>query len=80
MVGPSICGKSKTTARRRRLTPAKIGVHRDRSQRRVAYPPRWHELSDIELEEIKAEGGWTAYHRLNFVTPKQTDSRGGAGG
>jgi hypothetical protein len=35
------------------------------------YVVAWHELSDIELEEIKAEGGWTAYHRLNFVTPNR---------
>jgi hypothetical protein len=35
------------------------------------YIVAWHELSDIELEEIKAEGGWTAYHRLNFVTPNR---------
>jgi hypothetical protein len=33
------------------------------------YVVAWHELSDIEFEEIKAEGGWTAYHRLAFVTP-----------
>jgi hypothetical protein len=35
------------------------------------YVVAWHELSDIEFEEIKAEGGWTAYHRLAFVTPSR---------
>jgi hypothetical protein len=35
------------------------------------YIVAWHELSDIEVEEIKAEGGWTAYHRLAFVTPSR---------
>jgi hypothetical protein len=31
----------------------------------------WHELSDIEFEEIQNEGGGTAYHRLAFVTPSK---------
>ena len=35
------------------------------------YVVAWHELSDIEFEEIKAQGGWTAYHRLAFVTPNR---------
>jgi hypothetical protein len=35
------------------------------------YGVAWHELSDIEFEEIKAQGGWTAYHRLAFVTPSR---------
>ena len=35
------------------------------------YVVAWHELSDIEFEEIKAQGGWTAYHRLAFVTPSR---------
>jgi hypothetical protein len=35
------------------------------------YDVAWPELSDIELEKIKAQGGWTAYHRLAFVTPNK---------
>jgi hypothetical protein len=33
------------------------------------YVVAWHELSDIELERVLNQGGGTAYHRLNFVTP-----------
>ena len=33
------------------------------------YVLAWHELSDIEFEEIQNQGGGTAYHRLAFVTP-----------
>jgi hypothetical protein len=35
------------------------------------YVVAWHELSDIEFEEIQTEGGWTAYYRLAFVTPSR---------
>jgi len=35
------------------------------------YVVAWHELSDIEFEEIQNEGGGTAYHRLAFVTPSK---------
>jgi hypothetical protein len=35
------------------------------------YVVAWHELSDVEFEEIEAQGGWTAYHRLAFVTPSR---------
>jgi hypothetical protein len=35
------------------------------------YVVAWHELSDIEFEEIQAQGGWTAYHRLAFITPNK---------
>jgi hypothetical protein len=35
------------------------------------YVVAWHELSDIEFERIETEGGWTAYHRLAFVTPSK---------
>ena len=57
------------TDRRRRIevTEQQVTVVNSFSRYVVA----WHELSDIEFEEIKAQGGWTAYHRLAFVTPSR---------
>jgi hypothetical protein len=69
LVGLLILVWAWATDRRRRIevTEQQVTVVNSFS----GYVVAWHELSDIEFEEIKAQGGWTAYHRLAFVTPSR---------
>ena len=69
LVGLLILVWAWATDRRRRIevTEQQVTVVNSFSRYDVA----WHELSDIEFEKIKAQGGWTAYNRLAFIAPSK---------
>jgi hypothetical protein len=69
LVGLLILVWAWATDRRRRIEVTEQHVTVVNSFSR--YVVVWHELSDIEFERIETEGGWTAYHRLAFVTPSR---------